>query len=65
MTTAPCKDCTFRHPGCHSVCGRYAEYSNERAEMNKHKMAEHEYAECHKRQAINALWRKRKKEKRR
>lgn len=65
MTTAPCKDCVDRHPGCHSECERYAEYSNERAEMLKGRKSEREYEEAHSRQAVNALWRKRKREKRR
>ncbi len=65
MTTAPCKYCTERHPNCHSECERYAEYHREREELSKRRKADLEYAECHSRQAVNALWRKRKKEKRR
>ncbi len=65
MLSAPCKDCAERRPGCHSECERYKEYSRERAELSKRRKADLEYAECHSRQALNALWRKRKKEKRR
>lgn len=61
MTTAPCKYCANRHPNCHSECERYSEYKREIEEMHKSQKADLEYAECHSRQAINALWRKRKK----
>ena len=37
MKSAPCKDCTERHPGCHSECEKYKEYSRERTEMCKRK----------------------------
>lgn len=65
MTAAPCKDCAERHLGCHSKCEKYEEYSSERSELRRQRMIDHEYTECHSRQAVEALWRKRKKEKRR
>lgn len=65
MTAAPCKGCEKRYAGCHSECERYAEYSRERAEMLKARKSEREYEEAHSRQAVNALWRKRKRERRR
>ncbi len=69
MNPCPCKkggiDCPKRYLGCHSECKEYQEWSEERAEMNKRRKADREYAECHSRQALNALWRKKKKERRR
>lgn len=64
MTTAPCKDCADRHPGCHSECEWYMKYSKERAEMLKNKKDENDYQQAHSRQACNALWRKKKRERR-
>lgn len=65
MISAPCKGCEGRYPGCHVNCESYVVYSRERAEMLKSKKLDHEYYEARSKQAINALWRKRKKEKRR
>lgn len=65
MTTAPCMCCANRHLGCHSVCGRYAEYKRELEEVHKIKNAYSEYAYIHSRQALNAMFRKCKKGKRR
>ena len=31
--TAPCKDCTERHPLCHAECPKYIAYRAERDEM--------------------------------
>lgn len=62
MTTAPCKDCVDRHPGCHSKCGWYAIWTREIAEMHKKQKAGCVYAECRSRQARKAFWRKRRKE---
>lgn len=58
MKTAPCKGCEQRHPGCHSECERYAEYSNERAEMLKSKHCDNDYAVCHDGRVVKNLLRK-------
>lgn len=42
MLTAPCKDCAERHPGCHSECARYKEYSREMAEIRERKILNNE-----------------------
>lgn len=32
---APCKDCTDRQLGCHSVCEKYKEYAKQNEERRK------------------------------
>ena len=61
MLPAPCKDCTERHPGCHSECEKYAEYSRERAELSKSRRAGFDFAACHKDRIAKAVRRKWKK----
>ena len=39
MVLIPCKDCTERQLGCHSVCPRYAEYK-EAHEAHKQELRE-------------------------
>lgn len=39
MLTAPCKDCKARHIGCHSECGSYQDFHNEREQVYKRKEA--------------------------
>ena len=65
MRTAPCKYCATRHPNCHSECERYSEYKRELEEVHKIKNAYSEYAYIHSRQALDAVFRKCKKGKRR
>ena len=33
----PCKDCPDRQVGCHGKCGKYAEFSEERARIREMK----------------------------
>lgn len=44
MLSAPCKDCAERHPGCHSECERYKEYSREQAQGREKRRIDGEYA---------------------
>ena len=37
--TAPCKDCTFRHLGCHATCASYLDWK-QRRQVAKDKEAE-------------------------
>lgn len=32
---APCKDCTERHAACHSECGKYQQYTENRKALNE------------------------------
>lgn len=65
MTAVPCKDCAERHDRCHSKCERYSNFKMELDKIHKVQQADCEYAFIHSRQALNAMWRKYKKEKRR
>lgn len=63
MKSAPCKDCAERHPGCHSECERYKEYSRERAEIRNSERRINDYYAIHNEQARKAVlrkWRKRR-----
>lgn len=35
MKSAPCKDCSDRHLGCHASCREYNKFTSERAEELK------------------------------
>ena len=35
---APCKDCTERHSGCHSLCDRYKEFTDRNKAYNEYMM---------------------------
>ena len=65
MRNAPCKDCDRRHPNCHAECASYIAYSKERQEMLKARSLEYEWSIAHENQAIKALLRKKKRERRR
>lgn len=43
--TAPCKDCTVREIGCHSVCEKYICYREERTKIldERREKASNEY----------------------
>lgn len=36
----PCKDCPDRYPSCHSVCEKYAEYKQRKADIYEMKRKE-------------------------
>lgn len=39
MKLSPCKDCKARHIGCHSECGPYQDFHNEREQICKRRAA--------------------------
>ena len=39
---APCYECAERAEGCHSVCGRYRAFQDERAALNRARQIESE-----------------------
>ena len=44
---SPCKDCTERHPNCHSSCERYNNWKNTRKQLKEQYKVEHYADQVH------------------